>query len=230
MVFKPLGDKARWVIIYDALKKLGPDDLLSYEQMGTLLNVDPAYRKDIISAAARRAVQELERKDNRTCRIQRGIGYCIATPKHQIELAQRHQGLAARHIATAHTKITTVDLNQIEDPEARKGIELMGFALAEQARFIGATNIRQTRLEDALLAVAAGQRESDERIRAHERRTDQELTDLRAQLAELASKVESGPAAAPPEQAAPEPPPAPGEWSDVGGNGIGALFKGPPAR
>lgn len=219
-----MGDVARWVTIYERLKQLAPNELLSYEDMGGMLGLDFIDNRNAIQVAAKRAVKQLEDVDRRTCRIERGHGYRIATPDHQVALAARHQGLAASHIHRAHTQVSLIDLNKV-DPETAKVVGLMAHSLAEQARFVEAVDVRQQRLEDAMRAVAHG---FDERMRSHENRTAEELAAVRAELAELTRKVdEPQQVAAATSQAPPTAlPAASGAAPSPGDSVVGPLFSG----
>lgn len=182
--FKPLGDRARWRVLYELLRKLRVGDTLTYEEMGAALHLDPVAERQTIQLAMRRAARELEQVDKHAVDVRANVGYEIVAPASHGELAKRHQRKSHRSLTRGHSKVVNVDFNGM-DPEARKAIELMASAFAAQLDFNRRMDVRQANLERAVEAVT---KRADERAE----RTEVELDELKARLARLEQKT-SGP-------------------------------------
>jgi leucyl aminopeptidase len=175
--FRPVGDRPRWRVIYDLLRKLNVGDLLSYEEMGHALDLDADTDRLTIQLAMRRAARELEVVDKHAVDAVTNQGYRIVEPNEQAHLARRHQRKANRSLARGQSKVVNVDFNQI-DPETRKAFEIMAGAFAAQIDFNRRMDVRQRNLEKAVEAVSA-------RTEEKALRTDEELAELRARLRRL---------------------------------------------
>lgn len=179
--FKPVGDRARWRVIYDLLRKLNVGDILSYDEMGDALDVDPGKDRLTIQLAMRRAARELEVADKHAVDAVTNEGYRIVEPTEQAALAHRHQKKARRSLARGQSKVVNVDFNLI-GPETRKAFEIMAGAFAAQIDFNRRMDIRQRHLEKAVEAVTV-------RTEENAQRTDEELAELRARLRRLEEKT-----------------------------------------
>jgi hypothetical protein len=171
--FQPAGARARWRVIYDLLRKLGPGDVLSYEQIGEALSLDPADDRHVIQMAVRRAGREYEEADGRALEAVPNEGYRIVNAPEHLRLAQGQQKRASKALARGHSKVVHVDMSGLE-PETRHAFEVVARAFAMQMEFNKRFDVRQKRLEQSLDAMT-------ERTD----RTEQEIADLKARLARL---------------------------------------------
>jgi hypothetical protein len=175
--FTPRGDSARWRIIYNLLKPLDIGDVLTYEEMGKALDLDPRRERVTIQLAMRRAAQELEEVEKRAVDVVTNEGYRVVEPKEHLMLARRHQKRANRQLSRGQSKVINVDFNLI-DPETRKAFEVIAGAFAAQIDFNQRMDIRQANLEAAVRAVT-------QQTEQHLERTADEIEELRARLRRL---------------------------------------------
>lgn len=188
---QPGDAPARWHILYQAMAELVAGELLSYERMAKLLGLDPQLVKDrqAISVSARKASDELRKRDRKVALLIRGKGYGIAQPDVIIGVARRHQELAVAQVEAGFAKVDTIDLTQLDVTTARiVEATLMGFA--RQQAMMRQLDVRQNRLETVMAAVAATahtaatqSQETSTRVTAH----DQQIAGLRAQIERLES-------------------------------------------
>lgn len=181
-MFAPVGERARWRVIYDLLRKLEVGETLTYEKMGDALDLHPKHDRQTISLAMRRASRELEQADNHTTDCIPTVGYRVVEPAEQLGLAHRHQRKANRSLVRGRSKAIYVDLNGL-DAETKKAFEVVAAAFAAQIDFNRRFDSRQRNLEKALNAVAVKTNENKQE-------TDAEVTDLRDRLARLEAKVD----------------------------------------
>lgn len=179
--FRPVGDRARWRIIYDLLSKRGVGDVLTYDEMAAALELDPKKDRMTIQLAMRRAAKELESVDKHAVDVIPNEGYRIVEPTEQVGLAKRHQRKANRSLVRGQSKVVNVDFNLI-DPETRKAFEVMAGAFAAQIDFNRRMDVRQRNLERAVEAVT-------HQTEAQAQRTDEEIAELRGRLHRLEEKT-----------------------------------------
>lgn len=92
--FTPKGDVAEWRMVYDRMRELRQDEMLSIEEIEEILgrplgqNRSPVYR----------AIKEMERSHQRTLATVRGVGYRVALPG-------EHFGLVIHHSDRARTQL-----------------------------------------------------------------------------------------------------------------------------
>ncbi len=175
--FQPTGDRARWRVLYDLLLTLEPGELCTYEDMAGALGLDYEADRTKLIPPFQRAAKELEANQKRAVRLVRGIGYRVAKPEEHLVLAQAHQKRARIEVERAHSKVTNVDLSQM-DPETRKGFELVRLALSMQGEFMRRMDVRQEQLAQAVEAVA-----TDQRI------TRDEVAELRERMRQLEART-----------------------------------------
>lgn len=151
--FEPVGETARWRIIYSLLEPLSTGSTLTYEQMGEALNLHPEDDRHSIQMAVRRAARESEQVDKRALEAVPNVGYRIVEPTEHGRLAVRQQQKSSRALKAGRSKVVNVDLNGV-DPEVRKAFEVMAQAFSMQLDFNRRMDVRQKRLEDAVDSMA----------------------------------------------------------------------------
>ena len=174
--FEPAGETARWRVIYELLAECDVDEVVTYEQMGEALQLDPVGDRHSIQLAMRRASIELEKVNKRATEAVVNVGYRVVEPEEHLRLAKGQQRRSSKALARGHSKVVNVDLTGV-DPEVRKAFQVVASAFAMQMEFNRRTDIRQKKLEDAL-----------ETVREKSTRTDEEVAELRARLERLESK------------------------------------------
>lgn len=175
--FQPVGDRARWRVLYELLVPLKVGGVLTYDQMAAALDLDPTKDRTTIQLAMRRAARELEQVHKRATDAVPNEGYRIVEPEQHLGLARRHQRKAGKALVRGQSKVVNVDYNLI-DPETRKAFEIVAGVFAAQIDFNRRMDVRQDNLEAALVAVT-------QRTEVQAERTDEEIAELRARLKRL---------------------------------------------
>lgn len=182
MIFQPMdGDRARWRILYEELfSKAQPGDVITYQEMGDLLgmNIDDLAERRILQTTIRRVSRELA-EDRRALEAVHNQGYRIVLPEDHIKLAKGYQARSSRSLQRGRSVIENVDLGGLS-PAQVKLVEVMAYAFAAQLSFNKSIDVRQKRLEKAVGALTE-----------KGSKTDDQINDLKARLAELESKVNS---------------------------------------
>lgn len=172
--FHPLGDRSRWRIVYeDLFRDAGENTVITYEQLGELLSLDPSAERHPIQMAVRRASKELEEVDKHALEAVANVGYRVVFPREHMKLARRQQRRSNRALASGRSKVVNVDMTGME-PEVRKAFEVMAQAFSMQMDVNRRLDVRQRNLEEATRTVAERQD-----------RTERELQELRERLARL---------------------------------------------
>jgi hypothetical protein len=172
--FEPAGEQARWRIIYEILKTTPVDGLVTYEQLGEALELDPDKDRHAIQMAVRRAAQEYERGDKRALDAVPNEGYRVVKAGEHLDLAKRHGRKAGKSLQRGHSKAVNVDLSEVEDPEVRRALELTAQAFSLQMDFNRRFAVRQEQLEATVREItdtqaADRQRSADEVAKLQER-------------------------------------------------------------
>lgn len=175
--FQPSGDRARWQIVYDELTGQDIGAVVTYETLGTLLQLDPDADRHAIQMAVRRAAKEYLQADKRALDVTPNKGYRIVEAAEHLRLAKGHQRRAGRQLVAGYSKTVNVDLSGLE-PETRHAFEIVARAFSMQMDFNRRFDVRQQRLEAAINQVTESAT-----------RSEQEIAELRARL----ERLESGP-------------------------------------
>jgi hypothetical protein len=178
--FEPAGQQARWRTLYQRLRKVNVGDVLTYEEMGALLQLDPVVDRHTLQMAMRRAAQELEKVDKHAVDSVVNTGYRVVEAADHVMLAKRHQRKAGKSLVRSHSKVVNVDLNNAS-PELRHVLEVGAAVLSAQMDFNRRMDLRQSNLERVVQAVAT---KTDH--------TDEALAELRDRLVRLEQRKTSG--------------------------------------
>lgn len=171
--FEPVGDRARWRMIYDELKGLKVGDVISYADLGAACDLDPKTDRQRIQMTMRRAAKEFEEVNKHALEVVPNVGYRVVEITEHLRLARGQQKRAGRALVRGHSKVVNVDFNAI-DSETRKAFEVVARAFSMQMEFNRRFDSRQRRLEDVIESVST---------RAD--RTEAEIEALRERLARL---------------------------------------------
>lgn len=176
--FTPAGDQARWRTLYDLLTKASVGQVVSYEEMGAALDLDPDGDRHAIQMALRRAANEYEKVDSRALDVVPNEGYRVVEPGEHLVLARRHQQKAGKSLDRGRSKVEHVDLSGV-DLDMRRAFEVVAQAFALQADFNRRLDIRQKKLEQQVAVAQSAQ--------AH---TSEEIAKLRERLERLEAERE----------------------------------------
>ncbi|MFY1633658.1 hypothetical protein ACN27F_10295 [Solwaraspora sp. WMMB335] len=218
---QPVGTVPRWQILVAAMSRLQPGDILSYDEMGQLLGLDPADHtggRQAIHAAARKAAEVLLTQDRKVFAVARGRGYQHARPNQVLDLAHRHQARAVAEVTDAHTKVDTIDLTSVDATTARL-VQATATGFAHQAAMMRQFDVRQDRLDTAMAALQQIPRTGDAQTELHQlrhtpgvRRGGDDKTAYRppfvvSQVYHRATELETGGHGTPPSISSPHPDP-----------------------
>ena len=171
--FEPVKEVARWRILYELLKPAQVNDVITYEQMGEALELDPRKDRHVIQMAMRRAAKEFERVNKHAVDSVKNVGYRVVQPVEHLHLARKQQRKAGRALESGHSKAINVDFNEV-DGETRKAFEVVARAFAMQMDFNRRFDVRQKRLEEVV-----------ESVEARTNRSEEEIAELKRRLARL---------------------------------------------
>lgn len=177
--FAPVGDQARWRALYDLLVTTSVDSIVTYDQLGAAVSLDPDADRHAIQMALRRAAQEFEEADKHALVAVPNVGYRVVEAQEHLTLAKDQQRRASRALVRGHSKVVNVDLAGV-DPEVRNAFQVVAQAFSMQMEMSRRLDARQSNLEQVVRAVTAKQERSDE-----------EVADLKARLARLESERQS---------------------------------------
>ncbi len=171
--FVAKGEQARWRTIYALLQPLQVDAVLTYEQIGDALELDPSEDRHTIQMAVRRAAREFETEDKQALDVVPNIGYRVVPAPEHLVLAKRQQRRAGKALARGHSKVIHVDLDGL-DPEVRTAFQVVAQAFAMQMDMNRRLSGRQDKLEKAVKDIAG-----------RSERSEGEVAELRARLERL---------------------------------------------
>ena len=189
--FEPAGERARWRIIYEMLQATPVDAVVTYEELGEALDLDPDKDRHTIQMAMRRAAQEYEREDRHAVDAVPNEGYRIVRAGVHLELARRHQKKAGKSLQRGHSKAVNVDLSEVEDPEVRKALEVTAQAFSLQMDFNRRFAVRQERLESAVREITDAQAADRQRSADEVAKLKERIERLERERGELAGLGES---------------------------------------
>ncbi len=170
--FESIGDRARWRLVYeDILVKKPVGGIVTYDEMGEALDLDPEGDRHAIQMAMRRAARELEQVDKHAVDAVPNKGYRIIEAVEHMQLARRQQRKSHHALQAGHSKVVNVDLTAL-DPETRQAFEVVARAFAAQMDFNRRIDIRQRRLEGALSTILERHDRSEEEIAALKERLE----------------------------------------------------------
>lgn len=179
--FEPIGDVARWQLIYDAISTRPVGAILSYNELGELLNLHPTNNRPLIQAAMRRAAKHSEKHDKRALDAIPNKGYRIVEAAEHLRLAKVQQHKASNALVRGNSKIVNADLSGLS-PELQKTFEVIGHAFRLQMDMLRRTDVRQRRLEEAVNDIT---HRSD--------RSESEISELRQRLERLENPTPTHP-------------------------------------
>jgi len=172
--FDPIGDRARWRIVYDDILVHKPvNGIVTYEEMGEALALHPDDDRQAIQMAMRRAAQELEEIDKHAVDSVPNKGYRIVEAVEHMQLARRQQRKSRTALRSGRSKVVNVDMSGM-DPEVRKAFETMAVAFSMMMDLNRRFTVRQDRLEKVVSSI----------VERHDR-SEGEIAALKARLERL---------------------------------------------
>lgn len=175
--FEPVGERARWEVVYELLIPLTVGEVLTYDVMGEALGLDTRSRRHLVQEALRRAAKEYLVRDKRDLKVVPNLGYRVIDPAAQMEVARSHQRKARRSLKRGHSHVVNVDFRDVA-PEDRQAIELLSRAIGMQIDFNRRFEAKQLRLE-SLVDSLGTQTQQDRELVARQ------VAELRDRIARL---------------------------------------------
>ena len=171
--FTPVGERSRWLVIYDLLTVCETNGIVTYVAMGEALGLDPDKDRLLIQGAMRRAAKEHQVVDKRAVVAVANRGYRVVEAQEHLGLARRQQVRSTRALRRGHSVAVNVDMSKVE-PETRKALDMVASVIAMQMDF---------------------NRRAESKLNAHDRaikslveateRTEQEREEFRSRLERL---------------------------------------------
>lgn len=165
-MFEPLGAEPEWKLIYNRLRSMQVDEVITYPELDDLLGRDflgarnPFYRAKL----------ELERNDSKTMANVPGEGYRVAHPTEHERLAKGHVRRSHRQLRKAKSQVDSADRSGL-DHEARRRLDALSVHLGDVNRVVKQLN-RRTSLNEERLA------EIRKSMQADRRETQEDLASL----------------------------------------------------
>lgn len=169
--FAPAGDRARWRVIYDIVRQRPIDSVVTYQEMGEALGVDPDEGRKAIQMAMRRAAKESEQVGARALEPVPNEGYRIVRPGEHLRLARGQQKRSRSALVRGQSKVVHVDFRGM-DTETRKAFEIVAQAFSMQLEMTRRLDVRQERLEESIGEIQQRGEKSEEEIAALRARLD----------------------------------------------------------
>lgn len=177
-MFEPIGAESRWRTVYALLRERHVNDVVTYEEMGAVLDLDPITDRPAIRGSVGRAAQEFEVVDLHAIAPVRNVGYRIVEAPEHLGLAQNHQRKSSRQLKRGRGKIEHVDLNELSGDQ-RVEYALAARLISMQMDFNRRTDIRLKNHDEAIRSMVV-----------KTERSDSEIAALRARLEKLETSDE----------------------------------------
>lgn len=175
--FEPIGELARWRVVADHLSDVPRGTVVTYVELGELLDLHPDRDRVAIRAAVQAATKALQRDHSRSLAAVRGEGYRVVLPDEHVDLATRQQGKSRRSLVRAKAHVDHVDLSSLDD-QGRRIVHAAASALAWQQMQIRRLDLRQADLEALVESITT-------RVDRTESEHAARLADLERKIAEL---------------------------------------------
>lgn len=163
--FAPKGDRSLRVIVAEMVAERSPGDLISYEELGKALELDPDERRDQIRQAVSAARPLILVDHKRALVADKGKGYRIAWASEFAGIAQVHRRKADRQIGKALDVVKNVNESELS-PEELKRHRAVAMVITNLHARVNSAESRLQQLEEAVFGkqppVIKGEIERDE--------------------------------------------------------------------
>ncbi|MEV7008235.1 hypothetical protein [Streptosporangium sp. NPDC051022] len=144
-MFEVKNDQAEWRKIYAKALTLNVDDVLTYDDLGDLLDRDFLADRSPIY----RTIRELEKNNARTLANVKGIGYRLAAAVEHEGLARSHHQRSRRQLRKAVSKAASANRAEMTVDE-RKRIDGLEMSLRQHSQMIRRLDLRDKEREAQL--------------------------------------------------------------------------------
>ncbi len=177
--FKPIGEVARWVPVYENLRDLEPGEVVTYAQLSELAGID--IRQD--RSPFVRACTELLNKHGRTLINVQEVGYRVLRASEHGDVAKYQTKKASRRMRAAIALLEKADRNHLTP---QQGAAYDARAQALQAAQDMTNRLAQHRADFRKDLLEA--REESQRAREEAKALRRETKETTAELAERVDK------------------------------------------
>lgn len=176
--FEPRGERAEWRIVYDRLKTLAIDQVISYETLSELLG--RPFRDD--RAPLYRAMRELETQDKRTLENVRCRGYRVVHPTEHEKLATAHVRKSHRQLTKAKGRVDSADRTGL-DQETRRRLDAKSVNLGAVHQMVLRLNRKVSEHDEELAKIRS-------RVKTDRRENQEDLAALSERVDAVAALLE----------------------------------------
>jgi hypothetical protein len=159
--FKPVGERARWLEIYDLLVATPTNGIVTYQAMADALGLNADTDRQLLQVTMRRAAKQHEVVDKRAVSAVPNRGYRVVEPAEHLGLARRQQIRSTRALKRGHSKAVNVDMSKIE-PETRKALDMVASVIAMQMDFNRRAETKLSAHDRAIKALTEAKERTDE--------------------------------------------------------------------
>ena len=191
--FEPAGEESRWKIIYPLLEQADDDAVVTYDELGAALELDPESDRQIIQASVHQAAKRLLPNTSKAIENVSNKGYRIVRPVEHYDLAQKAQRKAKRRLKHSHELVINTDFNGMALTDRRR-IELGAQLIAAQIDFNRRTDLRLKDTEKAVRNLGKRQDLSEgetAKLREESARQEERIARLEKLLGESREKTDA---------------------------------------
>lgn len=134
MPFKPKAEVAQWRAVYRVLQKAPAGETVTYEQLATELDMDPAVDRMRIQAAARQAGKHMLETDDRAIESVPEQGYRVVNATRQIALAGNQIERATTQLDKGRELTTHIRMDELSAQE-QQIVQTMALGFAQVANW-----------------------------------------------------------------------------------------------
>ena len=158
-MFETKGDVAEWQMVYDDIKAKEVGDVITYDDLSSLLDRDFLTGRSPIY----KATKTLEATDHRTLANVANVGYRVVSPPEHEVLARQHHKKGRRQLSRAFGRIHSADRTKLS-PEDSERFDRIEENLSRQRDMIRRIETRAARTETRVERVENSNQATEARI------------------------------------------------------------------
>lgn len=151
--FAPIGDRARWQMVYELVEDTETDTVITYDDAARLLDLDPVKDRPIIQAAIRKAADHHQKETGRAIESVPNVGYRVVKSHENLRLAHGRQKRSQKQLKRAHQTLVRTDRSGLS-LEERRQFEASGQAIGHLLDYTRRLDIRQRHLAEVVAQVS----------------------------------------------------------------------------
>lgn len=151
--FETIGEKARWELVYPMLAGTPTADVITYEEVAEVLDLEPLKDRGTIQQVIRDAAKRHLEQDGRAIESVPNVGYRVVKNHEHLRLAQGFQKRSKKALQRSHKTIVCTDMSGMTF-EDKQRFDQAGQAIGALIDLTRRLDLRQRHLEHALGTVA----------------------------------------------------------------------------